>query len=294
MSRRIHIVINPAAGQREPILNTLNEVLSEAGVEWDVSVTHEYGDAIQKTRQAVERGVDVVAAYGGDGTVMEVANGLMESGLPMAILPGGTGNVFSLELGLPQDLADAARLACDPGAQVRQVDVGQSGQRHFLLRLLLGFGARRVHLATRELRDRYGRMAYLVAAMQALPDAQPIHYQFTLDGEEAECESFTCLIANAGNIGLPGISLVPDVSVSDGLLDVIAIRAIDLKTLSSVVASIADRSPDPDSFHHWQARQITVQADPPQPVVGDGEAWGDSPISAKVLPGAIRIIAPGK
>ena len=74
--KKIHVVINPASGQNQPILNVLNDVFHKAGVEWDVSITHKGGDATRQAKAAAESGVDLVAAYGGDGTQMEVANGL--------------------------------------------------------------------------------------------------------------------------------------------------------------------------------------------------------------------------
>ncbi len=65
---RVHVVVNPASGKDEPVLNTLNDVFREHGVTWDVSVTHRYGDAADQARAAIADGVDLVAAYGGDGT----------------------------------------------------------------------------------------------------------------------------------------------------------------------------------------------------------------------------------
>src|SRR6478752_6280044 len=101
--RKIHVVINPVAGQDTPILNVVNRVFQESDVEWDVSITKKSGDALKQTRQAVKDGADVVAAYGGDGTVAEVASGLVRTKTLLAILPGGTANVMSIELGIPTD-----------------------------------------------------------------------------------------------------------------------------------------------------------------------------------------------
>lgn len=293
MGKRIHVIINPAAGQPEPILHVLNDVFRPAGVQWDVSITHEYGDATRQARQAAEGGADIVVAYGGDGTVMEVVNGLIGTEVPLGILPGGTGNVLSIELEIPQTSEEAAQLLVSDEAQIRMVDVGQSGEKHFLLRAFVGFDARRIELTTRDLRDRYGKMAYLVAALKAIPETEAMGYQLTLDGEEVECEGFTCIVENAGNMGVAGLSLVPNVSISDGLLDVIVMHGLDPLSLASALGSIADRPLDADRLHHWQAREITIATDPPQAVIGDGEAWGETPITVKVLPGAARVVVPG-
>jgi len=82
--KRIHIVINPAAGKDEPILNTINDVFHEHGIDWGVSVTQKFGDATEFARQAAKEGFDIIAGYGGDGTQHEIANGLIGSkAMPM-------------------------------------------------------------------------------------------------------------------------------------------------------------------------------------------------------------------
>jgi len=111
--RRVHVVINPASGKDEPILNVLNDVFREHGVAWDASVTHRYGDAGDQARAAIADGVDLVVAYGGDGTQHEVANAVVGASVvtgrrtPMGILPGGTGNGFAREVGVPKKVRDA-------------------------------------------------------------------------------------------------------------------------------------------------------------------------------------------
>ncbi len=294
MSKRVHVVINPAAGQDEAILNTLNDVFAQAGVTWSVSVTQAYGDAERQAHEAIDNGADVIAAYGGDGTVMEVANGLIGADIPLAILPGGTGNVLSTELGIPGDLASAAYLITDKSHQIRRVDMGQCNDHKFLMRAAMGFDAQRVNLTSRELRDQYGRLAYFIAALKAVPESKTVRYHFTLDGEEIETEGFTCLIANAGSLGLPGLSLAPDISISDGLLDIFCLRGLDLASLSALAKSVANQPLDPEHLGRWQVREATLVSDPPQPVVGDGESWGETPVTIKVLPGAIRVIIPAQ
>jgi YegS/Rv2252/BmrU family lipid kinase len=298
MSKHIHVVVNPASGKNEPILNTLNDIFHPAGVTWNVSVTNAYGDAMRQARQAAEGAADIVVAYGGDGTVMEVVNGLMGTNVPMGILPGGTGNVLSIEVGVPQKLAGAAQVLVSEDSSVRQIDVGKCDaatweeSRYFLLRVASGFDAQRINMTSRELRDKYGRMAYFIGALQAVPESKSVRYTFTLDGERKEVEGFTCLVENAGNMGISGVSLASDVSISDGLLDVFCVYNLDFASLSSAAKSITNKPLDPESFRHWQAREVTIASDPPQPVVGDGEKWGETPVTIKVLPGAIGVIAP--
>jgi YegS/Rv2252/BmrU family lipid kinase len=291
MAPKVHVVINPASGQPQPVLNTLNSVFHPAGIEWDISITKESGDAERFARQAAASGADVVAAYGGDGTVMEVARGLFGTQTPLAILPGGTANLMSVELGVPKNLAQAAAIAIDPDSRVRQVDAGMFGETYFLLRVGMGFAGRKIEIADRDLKDRFGIMAYSIGALKALGKSPPAHYRLTLDGQSYEATGFTCLVDNAGNIGFAGLGSKL-IQVDDGLLDVILVRDTRIRSFIAAGATLGGAQPNPEYIDHWQAREIYIEADPPQPVQLDGEMVGDTPVSVKVVPGLVRVLSP--
>ena len=292
MAKRIHVVINPASGQPQPILHTLNHVFNEAQADWDISLTKKAGDAERFARQAAEAGVDVVAAYGGDGTVMEVARGLMGTPVQMAILPGGTANLMSVELGIPKDLEKAAKIACSQDSQVRRVDAGMVGDTFFLLRVGLGFAARKVELADRQLKDKYGVLAYSIAALKAVKQTRAVDFRLTLDGKVTEVKALTCLVDNAGNMGVSGFSPGRNISVSDGLLDVIAITNAGFSSLVDAGKKLAERGAT-ESYVHWQAKDITIEADPPQSVQIDGEMAGTTPVTIRVNPQILSILVAG-
>ncbi len=290
MPRKIHVIVNPASGKPQPVLSTLNHAFREAGVEWELSITKESGDAHRFAKAAVEAGVDAVGAYGGDGTVMEVAHALRGSEVPLAILPGGTANLMSVELGIPKDLGQAAALAADEKSVVRQVDMGKAGERYFILRVGTGFAGEQIKHASREMKDRWGIMAYSIAKLKALQTVESAHYRIVVDGVEHVMEGLNCLVDNAGNLGMPGISASKKISVSDGLLDVLFMKDASISTFVAIGSSITDRGPRPDSLMHWQARHITIETDPPHPVQGDGELWGETPVTIEVVPNAVGVL----
>lgn len=294
MYKRIHIVVNPAAGQDRPILGIMNDAFHEAGVDWDIFVTKKAGDARRLAREAVEAGADAVGVYGGDGTVMEVASGLIGSDVPLAIFPGGTANVMSVELGIPGDLAEACALVCGEGCVTRTVDMGRVGDNYFMLRVGIGFEAEMVEGADREMKDRMGPLAYALSALQALREPKIARYQLTLDGKEIESQGMTCIIANAGSLGRANLSLAPTIDPSDGLLDVIVVRKADLPSLLSVAASVVAGNENAEPLQHWQAREIEVVAQPGQDAQADGEMLGQTPVHARVIPGAVKVIIPRK
>ncbi|HET6567883.1 MAG TPA: diacylglycerol kinase family protein [Rhodothermales bacterium] len=294
MNRRIHVIINPAAGQDRPVLSTLNRVFQEAGVSWDVSISTAPGQAAELTRRAVEGGADLLAAYGGDGTVMEVAGALIGSGLPLAIFPGGTANVMSVELGISDDLAEACAMVCGDESEEVDIDVGAlDGGGHFILRVGIGLEADMVEGASREQKARVGSLAYAIAALKSLKRPRHSVYRLRLDGREVECEGVTCLICNGGSLGRGSLTLSPRISVRDGLLDVLVLEQADILTLGSLLEDVlTDREPDTGNFQHWQTRTVEVAADPPQAVQRDGEVSLQLPLTARVLPGAVKVLVP--
>ena len=179
--QKVMVIINPAAGKSEPVLNTLNNVFHQYGLVWDAQITHQFGDASRLAKEAVAQGYDLVAGYGGDGTQMEIANGVMGSGVPMAILPGGTGNAMAFELKVPRDLRRAAEMICT-SSNVRAVDLGKAGDEYFMLRLYSG--VKEEQKTSREDKDKFGILAYPISTIQMVRQLNHALYTLTIDGKQ--------------------------------------------------------------------------------------------------------------
>lgn len=283
---QVQVIVNPAAGAERPILRPLNAVFRPAGITWDVAITQQGGDFARYAKQAVADGVDAVVVYGGDGSVMEVASALMGTTMPLGIIPGGTGNITSVELGIPYDIQQAASIVIGETSHLRRVDLGQVGDQYFLLRISAGFEADMVRNTSRDAKSRWGRLAYWQAMLSSQIKMNP--YMLTIDDETVEIEGFSVMVTNSGNLGLPGLPMLSDISVSDGLLDVVVLRT------GSFLAYLANpASNDPgEAVKHWQAREITVATPEPAPTQMDGELTDDTPFTAKVVPAAVKIIVP--
>jgi diacylglycerol kinase (ATP) len=288
---RIHVVINPAAGQKAPVLHTLNAVFQD-GVTWGVSVTHKTGDAEQQARAAAEAGADVVAAYGGDGTVLEVASGLYGTGVPLAILPGGTSNMLAVDLGIPRQLSAAAALILNRDAVVRALDMGDVHGKLFF-HLGVGLEGEMIQKADRKAKETSGVLAYILSALQTLHDETPVRYRLTLDGQTVEAEGINCMITNYGRLGMAGLTLSHQIDMTDGLLDVIVVARADLRAFIAAAASAVVSRDFTQSLQQWQAHEVSVEADTPQTITRDGELLGrNAAIAAHVVPGAVRILMP--
>jgi diacylglycerol kinase (ATP) len=288
----VQVIVNPAAGLDDPILKTLNTAIHEHGASWDVSITNARGDGTRLAQEAIANGADVVAACGGDGTLMEVAAGMVGSDVPLAFLPAGTGNVMASELRIPRRLDKAASLLFDPASVIRPVDLGQVNDRYFIMRASIGFEAAVVEKTTREMKDRFGLLAYGVAILQALSEPLKARYHLTLDGEAVEVEGFSLLIANAGSIGRLNLVLNSTITLDDGLLDVMILNDHPESVLS-IAASVIQLDEFTAALQHWQAKEVTITCDRPQTVQGDGELLGQTPVTARVVPQAVRVITPG-
>ena len=286
--KRIWVVVNPAAGQDRPFLQTMNTAFQNAGIDWDLRITKKAGDGIRLAQEGVKNGADVVAAYGGDGTVGEVAAGLQGTNVPLAIFPAGTANVMSSELSIPNELEAAVALVTGDGV-LRSLDMGKVDDRLFLLRATIGVSADATDMTEQEDKNRLGRLAYFLSGLKLLPEARSVPYKLVLDGEKVDVSGTICIVANSGNLGIPGLNLNAKISVSDGLLDVILIEGERLVAFLSLAANAAGIS---EPLNHWQVREVTVIADPPQTIEIDGEVIHPTPLTVTVVPQAVQVIVP--
>jgi diacylglycerol kinase family enzyme len=193
----VQVIVNPAPSRRIPLLAILNTAFRGAGIDWDISITHGPGDGSKLAREAVDKGAEVVAVYGGDGTVMEVASGLIGSNIPMLILGGGTGNLVASELRLPSDLEKACDLICGDNYRTKFIDAGLMGERPFLLRIGCGIEVGVVQEATREMKDQFGKWAYVFAGIKMLQETPETDYRLVIDEKEAiDASGVACVVAN--------------------------------------------------------------------------------------------------
>jgi len=292
--KTIRVIINPTSGKEESILPIINTSMKEAGIEWEASITHKAGDAIRSAKAAVKEGIDALAVYGGDGTLMEAISGLIGSEIPLIILPGGSANVLAKELGIPQDLEQACALISQVPSMMKTIDVGQFDKRYFVVGISLGFGADLVKGANRETKNRIGILSYFVSAAAALKKTKKAVYQLKIDGQEHEVQGLTCIIANTGNLGFTSISYDKHIDVSDGFLDVVVLRKANLSLLMLMVVTLLrrERSDNVELVEHWQGKDISVSSSPKQTVQCDGEVIETNSLHIKVIPGAINVLVP--
>lgn len=256
--KKIHFIINPAAGSDEPILSYINRAFEGSAIEWEVTVSHKEGEVFEAAKKQKGK-VDIVAVYGGDGSIMEAARALYGSDTPMALLPGGTANIMAKELNIPMDTPAALEMLASHNFTIQEIDMGLVNGCPFLLRVNLGILADMVTETSTEMKDSWGQWAYGITAFENM-QKEPTMFNIVVDGQQFMQEAVALTVTNAGNVGKKGYAFLPGISITDGLLDLIALDKADFFSLLKITGSVLFKT-DSSVLKHWKAKNITIRMD---------------------------------
>ncbi|MDX1712090.1 MAG: diacylglycerol kinase family lipid kinase [Rhodovibrionaceae bacterium] len=295
-ARRLLVVFNPTAGwgQHQRLRAVLKE-LSKLGCVVRLRETSGPGDAESLARQASGKAAefDAVVAAGGDGTVNEMVNGLGMSGKPLGLIPLGTANVLAREIG--QDLeprAVARTLAFGP---LLEASVGEANDRKFLLMAGVGFDARAVADVNIDVKRQLGKGAYILAGLKNLLRGGFARYAVRIDG--VEHEAYSVIIANARSYGGAYV-IAPDARLERPVFEVCLFQIPGrMAVIRYALALKFGWLPRARGFRIVPGREVDVtfdEAQPPadEPIQGDGDVLTRMPLSARIVPNALRLIVP--
>lgn len=304
---RAFFVHNPAAGpyNLEPeIAETIRYLQSENVEIVAVKATMGQGDATTYAREAAAQHCDLFFLCGGDGTIAQAAEGLVNSETALAILPGGTGNVFARQLNLPvagplhpKPLLESARLLLS--GQVCPVDVGRVTlgrglQRHFMLWAGVGFDAKisRTIESEKALKKRLGPFAFAITGFMILRDAAGTSVRLHIDGQQVN-RRLLMLVAN--NIQIYGIifRMAPHAVIDDGSLDVYGFAGNSpAKTALHAIRLLVTRHIDDPDVDIYRVQRLEITGNRPMPVQIDGDYVGETPATIECIPRALRLVVP--
>jgi YegS/Rv2252/BmrU family lipid kinase len=289
----VAVILNPAsgAGKTLKLVPRVMEALRAQGRPFDLHLTSRPGEGTDVARQFALDGAAVVIAVGGDGTIHEVANGLLASGrdVPLGLVPSGHGSDFVRTAGIPKSVEEAVARAC--GGTTRRIDVGlatfdDGTARHFLNVAGLGFDA---EVAQRVLKTRLpgSTLPYLVAVAGALARYQNIAIDAEADGEAISEIAVFVVVANARYFA-GGLQIAPMAAVDDGLLDFAVIGDFaKVELLRQVPSVYRGRHVNHPKFFHRRAKSIRIETAQPARIQVDGELAGSAPVTFTVVPGAL-------
>lgn len=243
-----------------------------------------------QAKSAVGAGVDVVLACGGDGTVTACAEGVTGTGVALAIIPLGTGNLLARNVGLPMGLDEALAVAL--GTAQQPVDAGRVNGTLFVVMAGLGLDARMLEGTSDPLKKRLGWAAYAVSAVRHLGD-RPMRLTVSADGGRARrMRASTLIIGNVGWIQ-GGVPLMPEARPDDGRLDAVVLTARGVTGWLAAAAAIALRRPAHDRIYRVQFTELRVTLPQRQLWELDGEVMGSArQLTVTAEPGALLLRMP--
>ena len=287
--KTVYVIFNPVSGKSDPEQRkkVISDALASHGYTCQFIATTKEQGAKACAEEALRLGADLLAVSGGDGTVMEAMSALVGTDTPIAVFPAGTGNLLSINLGIPTTVPDAVDVAL--GGNLYALDLARTGDgRYFAIMGGLGMDAQMIADADREAKDKMGKMAYFVAAVKNLPRRR-LRVEITLDDQPPLRRRVkSVLLANMGKI-TGGLDAMPTASPNDGLLDVGILKAATLGHWVHLMGSaLLGRAHEDPSLEVYQARKVVLRLRRPQPVQFDGEDGG------RTREMTVEIVPPGR
>jgi YegS/Rv2252/BmrU family lipid kinase len=235
--------------------------------------------------------VDLVVVGGGDGTVNAAAPGLLDTGLPLGILPLGTANDLARTLGLPLDLEAAVGVVA--GGRTRRIDLGEVNGHPYFNVASIGFGVDLTHALTSDAKRRWGPLGYAVAGLRVLRRLRPFHADIEVGGERHRTRTVHLAVGNGPHYG-GGMTVSRDASICDGRLDVYSLEVESVwKLLMLLPALRSGRTANWTEIRTIQGREIRVATRRERSVNADGEIVTHTPAVFRVRHGAVEVCVPG-
>ena len=316
--RRAAVVYNPIKVDLKKLKKAValaQEAAGWASTLWFETSEEDAGQGV--TASALRRGADVVLAAGGDGTVRAVAEALRDSGVPLALVPSGTGNLLARNLELPLTHLEASVETAFTGDE-RTIDLGMveivradgdSEEHAFLVMAGLGLDAKMIKNTNSKLKKAVGWLAYIDGIARSVPELRPVRLTYRLNNGAAKSMSVHTIIV--GNCGmLPGgLLLMPEAKPDDGILDIAALRprgpfgwakvwrkvAWENGVLrkSALGRKIIDLSKDVRDVAYMTGKSLQMTVESPQEFQLDGDEFGEAKsVRAWVDAGSLTVKVP--
>ncbi|SCM70728.1 conserved hypothetical protein [uncultured Pleomorphomonas sp.] len=290
MNRNALLLANPHSRSAGTGVDTAAAELRNAGIEVLRPAWRE-GEPLAATIRRYADRIDLAVVAGGDGSLNAAAPALIDSGLPLGILPGGTANDLARTLGLPPDMAEAARVIC--AGRTRAIDVGDVNGKPFFNVASLGMSAKLADRLSREIKRRWGRLAYALTATQVLIEARRFGAVIRPDdGEEVVVRSLQIAVGNGRHYG-GGMVVDETAEIDDGRLDLYSLEFRDVWKLPFMALAFRQgRHGLQDEVRTVSGTRFEIRTRRPMPVNADGEIVTETPAVFSVRPAAIRVFVP--
>jgi YegS/Rv2252/BmrU family lipid kinase len=285
------VIVNPTSRhtpKRDELDRKLDSLRHE-GHTFEIAETAGPGEATAIAAQAGVSGFSRVAACGGDGTLNEVLNGVLDRGPAVALLPTGTGNVFAKEVGIPRDLEPAARIAVE--GPVRRIDLGSANGRRFILMCGIGFDGNVTARVPDSLKRRLGSLAFIIVGLREILSLKPIHGAFQLDEERLDRDFYIAVVGNSRSYG-GVVNITKRAFVDDGLLDVCIMGGSSrLRFARHGLRLALGTHTSAQDIVYRRVRSFSLQT-AAVPMQLDGDTFAATPVHIEALPAAVDMVIP--
>ncbi len=275
--KKLYFIYNPHSG-RGQIRNKLSDILqifSQAGYELTVYPTKKNKDAIKRVEELPE-GYDLVVCSGGDGTMDEVVEGMMQrtQKVPIGYIPSGTVNDFARSLKIPKDMLKAAQIAVE--GRNFPCDMGTFNQQHFVYIAAFGIFTDVAYSTRQDMKNVLGHMAYLLEGVKRLTNIPSYHLRFTSKEMTEEGNFIFGMVTNSRSVGGFKSIIGRKVQFDDGVFEVTFIRTPKNPVeLQEILGAIILKEIDSKYMYSFRSSQILIEADTKIPWTLDGEYGGD-------------------
>ncbi|MCI4397570.1 MAG: diacylglycerol kinase family lipid kinase [Acidobacteria bacterium] len=285
-------IVNPVAGRGRTVaaLPRVERLMKKEGIDYEIVKTEEAGQATLLAKNAADKGARVVAAMGGDGTVSEVAAGLVRSKSALALIPTGTGNDFARAIGLLGKVPLAVRTLKD--GSTRLIDVGRAGHLIFVNSLGVGFDGEVTHQNQRVKKIK-GLLSYLFTVLKLVPTYQ--NPTFHLQGRDWEFKGKGVMVEiGNGRYAGGGFQLCPKADMRDGLLDITFVGDYGLARRLPILSMVLFRQVEMlQDCRFFKSDILRVAVNRPTYIHADGNLHHvREPFTIEVLPAALNVLFP--
>lgn len=293
---KIKVILNPyanrwRAGSR---VDEVRAAFTAVGLTPDIVQTTRPQEGIVLAETAVAEGYDVVVAAGGDGTLNEVANGVLRAAgsgptVPFGILPIGTANDFSDMVGLPRDLAQAVQIIA--AGKTRQIDAGRINDHFFINNCAVAMEPM-ITLENIRMKRLSGEIRYVVALLKGLIKLKAWQMQVQWDGGGYDGPTYLLSVCNGPRTG--GFYMAPNAAVDDGLFDFVFAPQVPKLTVISILAKLFRKT---HIFHpqvvYGRTTHISLTSQPGTPIHADGEIIAEAAthVEYEILPGKLTLLS---
>ncbi|KNF09489.1 diacylglycerol kinase DagK [Gottschalkia purinilytica] len=292
--RKVKIINNPSAGRNivQKRLDSICKILMDSGYIIGKYSTKGKNDAMNETIKSCKEDWDIIIACGGDGTINEVATGIVKGGrkIPVAILPAGTVNDFANYMKLPKSPKKFCEMIIKENTI--DVDLGRINDKYFVNVAAGGLLTNVAHEVPVEAKTILGRIAYYIEGMKQMPRQMFKGINIKVESEEytSEEEILLFLLTNSSSIG--GFKkLAPKAQVEDGLLDCIIIRKSEIQDVFSIFINLLKGEHiNHPNVKYFKTKKVIINSDQEVQIDIDGEFGGKLPATIEVLPGSFRIL----